>query len=1034
MSSPREPNEASSSESKGKAVDPTEHPNISDGGGNADEANMDEEEEDTEPINEENAVQPPNPTTSSKAKKVFGMHKVQPNARRGNDPSNYEDVFPEDPMYAETVPNARVWRTHQAESAIHDANMVEEIRDNVDVLLVFAGLFSAVVTTFVVQTSQSLQADYAQASASLLFELLLVQRAIASGSPVDTVPVSSLNPQTTFVPAATNVWVNGLWFTSLFLSLTTALVAVLVKQWLHHYVVLPSGTPRERCFVRQYRYLGYQKWRVEVIVGVLPVLMHLALALFFIGLSLFLHPLRAALSWVVGTGTVMLIVAYVIVTILPMYFPQCPYRTPLCDLAYPPYIFVTSLVQEHYHRLRQLLRKYLYRTRLYDLAYRSYIYVASLVQKHYHRLRQLLQRWRKKIVQSTGKFRFTRINYSGRNRPTAKPNSLKQLELEAVEKASVRLSVEALHWLFSASSNPAVQSIVVESIGGLPMEALAEVEAVFRGSLSIVDVQRNLLTSLAEQHDIDWISFPTPSMSSGMKRKLERLLRSCMFISKVENLWYHIGVPGEPDRNEFGATLITQILKLSSSVSWLRLIGPNVFLRDILSLETPARFPPIVWKNLIQLATDSWDPDLFNIDDQFPILLCSAVTKSSIVRTDIPKQQLFASPLVVDFQQAVEYFPEMALEYMMCWLSQFDLLPGERLKCRVLAASIHLMIYRLSRLTAGTGISVTPEIDLLRKMLWPLSNNWLYSHWNPESGWKILESVIVDTPIFRQDAIDSKYDRCSWLVLDCYSDFVRDRNLASRIHASSSALQLLVTFMTTQWSTLNTSSTTRAVFTYLVTCLKQRFRPAYDVFHQQQCLKFLAVQPVSSRSASLLEAYVIGIAAAIHPSHGDPEENQTISQAIDCLHEPGNLLFVCSTLAIYTHDPVSEVTGEPDIMTALAQIRPHDPAWGNCLQRLRALPDAWNENRFVGVERELEGIFEEEDEIKGWRRNMRKAIKTLDVFFSDIPLRTTANLELVQLPPPLLSLDVVEESLARATVTSVSVRSRRSPASTATTG
>ncbi len=28
-------------------------------------------------------------------------------------------------------------RTHQAESAIHDANMVEEMRDNVDVLLVF---------------------------------------------------------------------------------------------------------------------------------------------------------------------------------------------------------------------------------------------------------------------------------------------------------------------------------------------------------------------------------------------------------------------------------------------------------------------------------------------------------------------------------------------------------------------------------------------------------------------------------------------------------------------------------------------------------------------------------------------------------------------------------------------------------------------------------------------------------------------------------------------------------------------------------
>ncbi|PBK83737.1 hypothetical protein ARMGADRAFT_885586, partial [Armillaria gallica] len=127
--------------------------------------------------------------------------------------------------------NTRVWRTHEDESRIHDTNMVEESRDNVDVLLVFAGLFSAVVTTFVVQTSQSLQPDYAAMSASLLYESVLVQRAIANGSSVNTISPSPLNPTIAFVPATTDVWVNGLWFVSLFLSLTTALVAVLVKQW-----------------------------------------------------------------------------------------------------------------------------------------------------------------------------------------------------------------------------------------------------------------------------------------------------------------------------------------------------------------------------------------------------------------------------------------------------------------------------------------------------------------------------------------------------------------------------------------------------------------------------------------------------------------------------------------------------------------------------------------------------------------------------------------------------------------------------------
>ncbi|PBK86592.1 hypothetical protein ARMGADRAFT_940347, partial [Armillaria gallica] len=193
---------------------------------------------------------------------------------------NYEDKYPEDPIYHETAPNARVWRTYVDESVIFDANMVEDSRDSVDVLLVFAGLFSAVVSTFVTQASQSL--------CRLHPNLVAIQRALASGATIDTVNASPYDPSSIFVPSTGSVWVNGLWFTSLVLSLTTALIAVLVKQWLHYYIALPSGTPRERSHVRQFRYMGFQKWHVLVIVGLLPVLMHIALAIFFVGLVVFL--------------------------------------------------------------------------------------------------------------------------------------------------------------------------------------------------------------------------------------------------------------------------------------------------------------------------------------------------------------------------------------------------------------------------------------------------------------------------------------------------------------------------------------------------------------------------------------------------------------------------------------------------------------------------------------------------------------------------------------------------------------------------
>ncbi|KAK0442876.1 hypothetical protein EV421DRAFT_1710462, partial [Armillaria borealis] len=232
-----------------------------------------------------------NPIVKKGVKTTYNPFPLVSHEFLGNDSYDYEQKYPEDAPYEEATPAARVWRTYEDESRNHDANMVEESRDNVDVLLVFAGLFSAVVTTFVAQTYQNLQVDYAAMSASLLYESVLVQRAIANGSPVNAIAPSPLNPTIAFVPATTDVWVNGLWFTSLFLSLTTALVAVLVKQWLHHYVALPSGTPRDRSFTRQFRYTGFEKWHVQVIIGLLPVLMHLALAIFLTGLVIFLQPL-----------------------------------------------------------------------------------------------------------------------------------------------------------------------------------------------------------------------------------------------------------------------------------------------------------------------------------------------------------------------------------------------------------------------------------------------------------------------------------------------------------------------------------------------------------------------------------------------------------------------------------------------------------------------------------------------------------------------------------------------------------------------
>ncbi|KAF9015960.1 hypothetical protein BDZ89DRAFT_962323, partial [Hymenopellis radicata] len=204
---------------------------------------------------------------------------------------NYETHFPPDPIYEEASPNARVYRVYMAESAKYDAHMTDEAREGLDVLLVFAGLFSAVLTTLVAQTSQSLQPDRATESTLLLREIASLQRAQINGTSIDSIPSTPVD----FPPSSIDVWVNGLWFTSLTLSLVSALLAVLIKQWLRHYMSFVSGTAKERSLIRQYRFMGLQKWHVPTLIGILPVLMHLSLAYSWLVSHFSLFPFTALL-------------------------------------------------------------------------------------------------------------------------------------------------------------------------------------------------------------------------------------------------------------------------------------------------------------------------------------------------------------------------------------------------------------------------------------------------------------------------------------------------------------------------------------------------------------------------------------------------------------------------------------------------------------------------------------------------------------------------------------------------------------------
>lgn len=157
--------------------------------------------------------------------------------------------------------------------------------------------------------------------------MISLQNNIALGLPhsVTTVPPS-------FSPSTNARWVNGLWFTSLACSLSAALVSMVVKQWLQWLqstAQTASGTPQDRARLRQYRQVGLEAWHVPELINALPLLLHAALLLFFTGLVVLLWSLDLGITLATMFIVAAVYVFYCISTILPLFYPDCPYQTPV---------------------------------------------------------------------------------------------------------------------------------------------------------------------------------------------------------------------------------------------------------------------------------------------------------------------------------------------------------------------------------------------------------------------------------------------------------------------------------------------------------------------------------------------------------------------------------------------------------------------------------------------------------------------------------------------------------------------------------
>ncbi|TBU21321.1 hypothetical protein BD311DRAFT_772298 [Dichomitus squalens] len=210
--------------------------------------------------------------------------------------------------------------------------MVKRWKEEIDTLLVYAGLFSAILTAFNVQSYILLQSSTPDPTLAVLQQISLQLNSF-SVTPPGTL-VNSTHPITSFAPIPMAlvetwaVWLNSLWFSALICSLASASVGILVKQWLHEYEAGISGTSLEIARLRQYRLNHLAKWRVAEIIAILPVLLQVSLALFLTGLLVLLWHLHPTVATITSTLIGVLLSFAMVTTVMPVFWRDCCYLSP----------------------------------------------------------------------------------------------------------------------------------------------------------------------------------------------------------------------------------------------------------------------------------------------------------------------------------------------------------------------------------------------------------------------------------------------------------------------------------------------------------------------------------------------------------------------------------------------------------------------------------------------------------------------------------------------------------------------------------
>ncbi|KAF7353749.1 hypothetical protein MVEN_01060300 [Mycena venus] len=212
------------------------------------------------------------------------------------------------------------WTAYQTLADEFDQELKRKYGNDLDTSLIFAGLFSAVTSAFIIQIQPEFQPDPTQALLTIL-----VQNMTGTAVPGQASPQAG--------PATIIVVAQSLLYSSLFSTLLSALLAMLAKQWLLHYdSVGKRGTIEERGLERQRKLDGLHRWKFDPIMQLFPLLLQLSFFLFATALSVYLWTVHYVIAAIVFGLTSVGCVLYTMMVFSALVSPDSPFQTSLTAL------------------------------------------------------------------------------------------------------------------------------------------------------------------------------------------------------------------------------------------------------------------------------------------------------------------------------------------------------------------------------------------------------------------------------------------------------------------------------------------------------------------------------------------------------------------------------------------------------------------------------------------------------------------------------------------------------------------------------